>query len=296
MIRWHHQPVGCQLAHHHRTRARPGLQHLVLDADAGAHRCDRYPGDRGPRDVRHVGRELDIGCLASARIRAAGLRPAITNRAVGHRGKDTWPDRFDRKHHGLDVGLIVQRSGEAQCRLVGFRRERARLAECPRRSARHAPCRGRRSGAASARLPRRRTRWQRAAHRAAGEARRDSDLAQRPIALAQIAVGQEAAPELQRIAVDHIHHRGRQIAAPEPQCFCASPDQRAIGTVLAHRAVQRGAKLGLVETPRIGEPPPRSVTGTWRAIVAGMASDGGAISVIDQRVGQLIQQMRTRSE
>ncbi len=79
------------------------------------------------------------------------------------------------------------------------------------------------------------------AHRASGEARRNTDLAQRPIALTQIAVGQEPAPELQRIAVDHIDDGARQIAAPEPQSLCAGPHQRTIEVSLADRAIQRGA-------------------------------------------------------
>ena len=92
-----------------------------------------------------------------------------------------------------------------------------------------------------------------AAHGAAGVARCDGDLAQRTAALAKVAVGHEAAPELQRIAVDHVDDRPRQIGVVEPERLGAGPDQGAIGAIVAHRAVNGRAERGLVETPRVGD-------------------------------------------
>jgi hypothetical protein len=74
--------------------------------------------------------------------------------------------------------------------------------------------------------------------------------------LPQVAIGQSAAPEFQRIAVDHVGHGGRQIAAAEPQCLGAGPDQHPVGTLFAYRALKRGAQIGLVEAPGIGDAAP----------------------------------------
>ncbi len=168
-------------------------------------------------------------------------------------GDDAGPDRACGEQHRLDVGLVIERAGETECRRCGFgdkgfggwdvdavRHDVDGVASAdPAQPARIRLANAHGGGVA--------------AHGAAGVARRHGDLAQAAVSLAQIAVGQEAAPEFQRIAVDHVDDGARQVRAIEPQCLGAGPQQGAIGTVIAQHAVDGGAQDGLIEAPRIGD-------------------------------------------
>ena len=265
--------------HHHRPRAGPGLQHLVLDADARAHRCDRHPGV--PISVAMSGTSAassTSAVLASARIQASGCVRQSRSARAARRQQCAARSRRGEQHR-LDVGLIVQRSGEAQCRRRLPRSDISR----DRHTVRHrrAPSRRRRSGAANAHPPRRRRRWRRSCAPCGGRTRRNTDLAQCAIALTQIAVGQEAAPELQRIAVDpSTTARGR---SPRPNHRASRrPTPAHDRSAPADRAIQRGAQRGLVEAPRIGE---AAATQRHRHVPrSARIRRGGDISVIDQRV------------
>ena len=191
----------------------------------------------------------------SGECRHLGCRisPGYDEARLRHRCMDARPDRVRGVQHRLDVRLIVQRAGEAQCRHIGFRSDAVEQRDV--HAVRHDMHRVASADPAQPSCIRLADAYGRgvAAHGAAGVARRDGDLAQRAIALAKVAVGHEAAPELQRIAVDHVDHRARQVGAVEPERLGSGPDQGAIGAMVAHRTVHGGAERGLVEAPRVGD-------------------------------------------